>query len=60
MKDNFEEVSLDIIDLITNLHYEDKEKEIVKFKIVYVIAKMLQDEKTFNEDTKTLDRQRRR
>lgn len=60
MKDNFEEVSLDIIDLITNLHYEDKEKEIIKFKIAYVIAKMLQDEKTFNEDTKTLDRQRRR
>lgn len=60
MKDNFEEVSLDIIDLITNLHYEDKEKEIVKFKIAYVIAKMLQDEKTFNEDIETLDRQRRR
>lgn len=60
MKDNFEEVSLDIIDLITNLHYEDKEKEIIKFKIAYVIAKMLQDEKTFNEDTQTLDKQRRR
>ena len=60
MKDNFEEVSLDIIDLITNLHYEDKEKEIIKFKIAYVIAKMLQNEKTFNEDTETLDKQRRR
>ena len=60
MKDNFEEVSLDIIDLITNLHYEDKEKEIIKFKIAYVIAKMLQNEKTFNEDTQILDKQRRR
>lgn len=60
MKDNFEEVSMDIIDLITNLHYEDREKEIIKFKIAYVIAKMLQDEKTFNEDTETLDKQRRR
>lgn len=60
MKDNFEIVSLDIIDLITNLHYEDREKEIVKFKIAYVLAKMLQNEKTFNEDTQTLDRHRRR
>lgn len=60
MKDNFEIVSTDIIDLITNLHYEDREKEIVKFKIAYVIAKMLQNEKTFNENTQTLDRQRRR
>lgn len=60
MKDNFEIVSLDIINLITNLHYEDREKEIVKFKIAYVIAKMLQDEKTFNEDTQALDKQRRR
>lgn len=59
MKDKFEIVSTDIIDLITNLHYEDREKEIVKYKIAYVIAKMLQDEKTFNEDTQALDRQRR-
>lgn len=52
---NFEEVSNDIIDLITNLHYEDKDKELIKFQILYVLFKMLQNEQTFEEDIKVLD-----
>ena len=60
MKDNFEEVSTDIINLLTNLHYEDKEKEIVKLSIAYVLCKMLQTEKTFNEDIKVLDKNARK
>lgn len=60
MRDNFEEVSTDIIDLITNLHYEDTEKEIIRLNIQYVLCKMTMTQKQFEEDTKTLDRQRRR
>lgn len=52
---NFEEVSNDIIDLITNLHYDDKDKELIKFQILYILFKMLQNEKTFEEDIKALD-----
>lgn len=52
---NFEEVSSNIIDLITNLHYEDKDKELIKFQILYVIYKMLQNEQVFEEDIKVLD-----
>ena len=52
---NFEEVSNDIIDLITNLHYEDKDKELIKFQIAYILFKMLKNEQTFEEDIKVLD-----
>lgn len=52
---NFEEVSNDIIDLITNLHYDDKDKELIKFQIAYILFKMLQNEQTFEEDIKALD-----
>ena len=55
MMNNFEEVSSDIIDLITSLHYEDKDKELIKFQILYVIYKMLQNEQVFEEDIKVLD-----
>ena len=58
--DKFEEVSTDIIDLITNLHYEDTEKEIIRLNMQYVLCKMTMTQKQFEEDTKTLDRQRRR
>ena len=60
MNNNFDEVSTDIINLLTNLHYEDKEKEIVKLSIVYILCKMLQTEKTFNEDIKVLDKNAKR
>lgn len=59
MKDNFEEVSTDIINAISNIHYEDKQKEILRLKFMYVFCKMMQSQKEFDEDTKTLDRQRR-
>jgi len=52
---NFEEVSTDIIDLLTNLHYEDKDKELIKFQILYVFYKMLENEEIFEEDIKVLD-----
>lgn len=60
MKDNFEEVSTDIINAISNIHYEDKQKEIIRLKIMYVLCKMVQDEKTFIEDTEVLDENLRR
>ena len=59
MQDIFEEVSTDIIKLINELHYEDTEKEIIKYKIMYVLCKMVQDENTLKENTLILDRQRR-
>lgn len=57
---NFDEVASDIIDLLTNLHYEDKDKELIKFRIVYVLYKMLENEEIFNEDLKALDENARR
>lgn len=57
---NFDEVASDIIDLLTNLHYEDKDKELIKFQIVYVLYKMLENEEIFNEDLKALDENARR
>ena len=56
----FEEVSTDIIKLISELHYGDREKEIIRLNIQYVLCKMVQSKRQFEEDTKTLDRQRRR
>ncbi len=58
--DKFEEVSTDIIKLINQLHYEDTEKEIIRLNMQYVLCKMTMTQKQFEEDTKTLDRQRRR
>jgi len=55
MSDKFKEVSTDIIDLLTNLHYEDKDKELIKFQILYVFYKMLENEEIFEEDIKVLD-----
>ena len=57
---NFDVVASDIIDLLTNLHYEDKDKELIKFQIVYVLYKMLENEEIFNEDLKALDDNARR
>lgn len=56
----FEEVSTDIIKLIDSLHYDDIEKEIVRLNIQYVLCKMTMTKQQFEEDTQTLDRQRRR
>ena len=56
----FEEVSTDIIDAISKLHYEDRQKEILRLKFMYVFCKMMQSQKEFDEDIKILDRQRRR
>lgn len=52
---NFDEVSSDIIDILTNLHYEDKDKELIKFQIIYILFKLIQNEETFIEDIKILD-----
>jgi len=60
MQDKFEEVSTDIIKLISELHYGDREKEIIRLNIQYVLCKMTMTKKQFEEDTKTLDRQRRK
>lgn len=57
---NFDEVASDIINLLTDLHYEDKDKELIKFQIVYVLYKMLENEEIFNEDLKALDENARR
>lgn len=57
--DNFEEVSTDIINAITSLHYEDREKEILKYKFAFVFCKMLQSQKEFDEDIKILDKHKR-
>lgn len=57
---DFEKVSNDIIDLITNLHYEDKDKELIKFQIAYILFKMLENEETFNNDIKALDENAKR
>lgn len=59
VQDNFEEVSTDIIKAISKMHYEDREKEIIKFQIMYVLCKMVQDENILKENTLILDRQRR-
>lgn len=58
--DKFEEVSTDIIKLISELHYGDREKEILRLKFMYVFCKMMQSQKEFDEDIKILDRNRRR
>lgn len=58
--DKFEEVSTDIIKLINELHYEDTEKEIIRLNIQYVLCKMTMTKRQFEEDTKILDRQRRK
>lgn len=55
MNNDFNEVSNDIINAISNLHYEDKEKEIIKLKIAYVICKMVENEQVFNDDIQILD-----
>lgn len=55
MSNDFDEVSTDIINAISNIHYEDKEKEIVKLKIAYVICKMVENEQVFNDDVQALD-----
>lgn len=60
MINNFDEVASDIINLLTNLHYDDKDKELIKFQIAYILFKMLQNEKTFEEDIKVLDDNARR
>ena len=60
VQDNFEEVSTDIISAISKMHYEDREKEKIKFQIMYVLCKMVKDENTLKENTLILDRQRRR
>lgn len=57
---NFDEVASDIINLLTDLHYEDKDKELIKFQIVYVLYKMLENEEIFNNDLKALDENARR
>ena len=59
MKDNFEQVSTDIIKAISELHYEEKEKEIIKLQIQYVLCKMTMTQKQFEEDTKILDMKRK-
>ena len=53
--DNFEQVSTDIIKAISELHYEDKEKELIKLQIQYVLCKMTMTQKQFEEDIKVLD-----
>jgi len=58
--DYFEEVSTDIISAISNIHYEDRQKEILRLKFMYVFCKMMQSQKEFDEDIKILDRQRRK
>lgn len=55
MINNFDEVSTDIINAISNIHYENKEKEIVKLKIMYVLCKMFENEQVFNNDIQILD-----
>lgn len=51
----FEEVSTDIILALSNIHYEDKEKELIKLEIQYVLCKMTQTRKEFDDDLKVLD-----
>ena len=60
MKNNFDEVSTDIINAISNLHYEDKQKEMIRLKIMYVLCKMVENEQVFNNDVKALDENERR
>ena len=57
--DNFEQVSTDIIKAISELHYEDKEKELIKLQIQYVLCKMTMTQKQFEEDIKVLDMKRK-
>lgn len=57
--DNFEQVSTDIIKAISELHYEDKEKELIRLQIQYVLCKMTMTQKQFEEDIKVLDMKRK-
>lgn len=57
--DNFEQVSTDIIKAISEIHYEDKEKELIKLQIQYVLCKMTMTKKEFEEDIKILDMKRK-
>ena len=59
VKDSFEEVSTDIIKAISDIHYEDKEKEIIRLNIQYVLCKMTMTKKQFEEDIKLLDMRRK-
>ena len=56
VQDNFEEVSTDIIKAISQIHYEDRQKEILRLKFMYVFCKMMQSQKEFDEDIKILDK----
>ena len=53
--DNFEQVSTDIIKAISEIHYEDKHKEYIKYKIMYVLCNMVKNEQTLDENTRVLD-----
>ena len=57
--DNFEQVSTDIIKAISELHYEDKEKEIIKLQIQYVLCKMTQTRKEFDNSIMVLEKNRK-
>ncbi len=57
--DNFEQVSTDIIKAKSELHYEDKEKELIKLQIQYVLCKMTMTQKQFEKDIKVLDMKRK-
>ena len=59
VKDNFEEVSTDIIKAISELHYEDTKKELIRLQIQYVLCKMTMTKKQFEEDIKVLDMKRK-
>ena len=56
---NFEQVSTDIIKTISELHYEDTKKELIKLQIQYVLCKMTMTQKQFEEDIKVLDMKRK-
>ena len=59
MKKDFEEVITEIIQAINNIHYEDEKKELIKLKVLYVIYKMTQSKKEFDNSIKILDKNRR-
>lgn len=58
-QDDFELVSTDIIKAISELHYEDTKKELIKLQIQYVLCKMTMTQKQFEEDIKVLDMKRK-
>lgn len=54
-EEKFKKVTTDIIEAIDKLDYNDKEMELMKVQIEYILYLMTKDLDTYNNDLKILD-----